>query len=54
MSGALVVVRPFGKYKIGAMIEDPAQIQATLKGEHAHNVVRIVVPGQLASSRREH
>ncbi len=53
MSGALVVVRSFGSYKIGAIIDDTAQIQATLKGEHAHNVVRVIVPSQSASNRQE-
>lgn len=53
MSGALVVVRSFGQYKIGAIIDDLSQIQAVLKGEHAHNVVRATVPGQSASNRQE-
>jgi hypothetical protein len=41
MGGALVVVRPFGQFKIGALIDDPARIKATLAGEHAHYVVRV-------------
>jgi hypothetical protein len=41
MGGALVVVRPFGRFKIGAIIADPALIKATLAGEHAHYVVRL-------------
>jgi hypothetical protein len=53
MSSALVVVRSFGQYKIGALINDPAQLQATLTGENAHNVVRVIVPGQSASSHQE-
>jgi hypothetical protein len=41
MSGALVVVRPFGQFKVGTVIDDPARITATLAGAHAHYVVRV-------------
>jgi hypothetical protein len=41
MPGALVVVRPFGRYKIGAIVDDPAQIRLIMAGEHAHKIVRL-------------
>lgn len=53
MGNTLIVVRPFGTYKIGAVIDNPAQIQETLAGEHAHNVVRIAGSGRSAAKSVE-
>ena len=36
----LVVTNPFGGRGVGDMITDPAEIEATLAGEHAHHVVQ--------------
>lgn len=36
----LVVKNPFGGKEIGDPITDPAEIEAILAGEHAHDVVR--------------
>lgn len=36
----LVVTNPFGGRKTGDTITDPAEIEATLSGEHAHDVVQ--------------
>jgi hypothetical protein len=53
MGNTLIVVRPFGAYKVGAVIDNPAQVQETLAGEHAHNVVRIARPGRSAAKSLE-
>jgi hypothetical protein len=53
MSKTLIVVRPFGTYKVGSVIDNPAQIRETLEGEHAHNVVPIDRPGRVAAKRLE-
>jgi hypothetical protein len=36
----LVVTNPFGGKDAGDRITDPAEIEATLAGEHAHDVVQ--------------
>ena len=53
MGNTLIVVRPFGTYKLGTVIDNPAQIRETLEGEHAHNVVQIAGPGRAAANRLE-
>ncbi len=40
----LVVVRPFGSYRIGDIVSDEKTIQEVLASEHAECVVRIVPP----------
>ena len=40
----LVVVRPFGSYRIGEIVSDEKIIQDVLASEHAESVVRIVPP----------
>jgi hypothetical protein len=37
----LVVVRPFGAYAIGNVIQDDQTIRVILTGEHAGHVVRV-------------
>jgi hypothetical protein len=44
MSGALVVVRPFGPHKVGDLITSTALMRAALSGEHARDVVTIHFP----------
>jgi hypothetical protein len=44
MSGALVVVRPFGPHKVGDLITATASMRAALAGEHARDVVTIQFP----------
>jgi hypothetical protein len=54
MGEALVVVRPFGQCKIGAMINNPATIRTTLASAHAHYVVRVAaVANDGAKSQRD-
>ncbi|QEL14785.1 hypothetical protein [Limnoglobus roseus] len=36
----LVVTNPFGGREAGERIIDPGEIEATLAGEHAHDVVQ--------------
>jgi hypothetical protein len=40
MDFKLVVVRPFGGYKLGTVISDPKAILEIQQGEHADRVVR--------------
>ena len=42
----LIVVRPFGRHVPGDIISDPAEVEATLAGEHAGHVVRSKLPGE--------
>jgi hypothetical protein len=44
MNHHLVVVRPFGTYRKGAVISDPATIASVLASPHADHVVRIPAP----------
>jgi len=53
MGNTLIVVRSFGSYKVGALIENPTQIKEVLEGEHAHSVVRIAQPGYVKPQRLE-
>jgi hypothetical protein len=46
MSGALVVVRPFGRYKQGDLIIDTKTMRETLAGENARSVVATHLPSQ--------
>jgi hypothetical protein len=39
VDGALVVVRPFGRHKVGDVIASPGAIRDALAGEHAGDVV---------------
>lgn len=36
----LVVTNPFGGREAGEKITDPSEIESTLAGEHAHDVVQ--------------
>lgn len=40
----LVVVRPFGAYRIGDVVTDADAVQRILTSEHADHVVRITPP----------
>jgi hypothetical protein len=51
MDAVLIVVRPFGGYRVGDVIDDPGHMRDALKGEHAKDVVRIGTPTQ--SVRRQ-
>jgi hypothetical protein len=44
MTGALVVVRPFGSHKVGDLITATALMRSALAGEHARDVVTIQFP----------
>lgn len=41
---ALAVVRPFGSYRIGDLVTDPAEVARLLASEQAVSVVRIHPP----------
>ena len=41
MQFELVVVRPFGGYAVGKVIQDGPTIAVVLSGEHAGHVVRV-------------
>ena len=40
----VVVVRPFGAYRIGDVVTDEKALQKIAASEHAHYVVRVVLP----------
>ena len=40
----LIVVRPFGPYRIGDVVSDQPSIDRILASEHAAHVVRITPP----------
>lgn len=40
----LIVVRPFGPWRIGDVVSDQPSIEAILGAEHAEHVVRITPP----------
>jgi hypothetical protein len=40
----LIVVKPFNGYSRGDVITDAARVADTLRGEHAHCVVRVAAP----------
>lgn len=40
----LVVVRAFGPHAKGDVVASPAEIATILAGEHAGNVVRVLMP----------
>ena len=42
----LIVVRPFGSYRIGDVITDEQAIEALLGSEHSAHVVRILPPSE--------
>ena len=41
---ALAVVRPFGAYRVGDLVTDPAEVARLLASEQAASVVRIQSP----------
>ena len=43
MGFKLVVVRPFGGYKVGTVVTDPKSMLAIEQGEHVDHVVRAAV-----------
>ncbi len=53
MNGALVVVRPFGRYKIGDLITGTGPMREVLLGEHARSVVQTHLPAQPAPHPQE-
>jgi hypothetical protein len=54
MDSVLVVVRPFGQYKRGDVIDNPTRVTAVLGGEHAYHVVRVAAAQQPAPQRAPH
>jgi len=40
----LVVVRPFGPYRIGDVVTEAESVERILESEHAEHVVRITPP----------
>lgn len=42
----LVIVRPFGSYRIGDIVTDEPTIEKILSSEHAAHVVRIKPPSE--------
>jgi hypothetical protein len=40
----LVVVRPFGPYRIGDVVTDEQSVERIIASEHAEHVVRITPP----------
>ena len=40
----LIVVRPFGSWRVGEVVDDGEKIEAILGSEHADRVVRINPP----------
>lgn len=43
----LIVVRPFGPYRVGDVVRDADEIAGVLAGEHAGHVVRINPPEEI-------
>jgi hypothetical protein len=43
----LVVVRPFGPYRVGDVISDDESIRQILASDHATNVVRVHPPSEV-------
>ena len=39
-----LVVRPFGEFKTGTLVKSIKETNGLLAGEHAYNVVRVVLP----------
>ena len=54
MGRVLVVVRPFGRRKIGDLIEEPAQMAECLVGEQRSNVVATHIAATIAHTSQEH
>jgi hypothetical protein len=42
----LVVVRPFGPYRVGDVVTEAASVERIVASEHAEHVVRITPPGE--------
>lgn len=40
----LVVVRPFGKWRVGDLVNDEATCKEIRDSEQADNVVRVIIP----------
>ena len=49
----LVVTNPLGGREVGETIADPAEIEATLSGEHAHHVVQAEHPDSPKPKNKE-
>jgi hypothetical protein len=49
----LTVIRSFGTYKVGAVIEDSATVMSILNSEHANAVVKVSAPTANGSSGKE-
>ena len=43
----LIVVRPFGPYRVGDVVRDGEEIVRVLAGEHAGHVVRSAPPEEI-------
>ncbi len=43
----LIVVRPFGPYRVGDVVSDEGRVQEILGSEHAGHVVRIDPPEEI-------
>ena len=43
----LIVVRPFGPWRVGDVVRDGDEMAAVLASEHADHVVRIVPPEEI-------
>lgn len=53
MDFCTVVVRPFGRHAVGSVLRDADEIAAVLAGEHALDVVRVVLPSDTAAAAEE-
>ncbi len=40
----LVVVRPFGRWRVGDLVTEPAAVTEVLQSEHADKVVQVQLP----------
>lgn len=52
MDFRLIVVRPFGTYAKGDVIDDAGEIQRILGSEQARHVVRTALPSQLGQQHK--
>ena len=43
----LIVVRPFGPWRVGDVVSDAANIEKIVESEHASHVVRISPPEEI-------
>ena len=42
----LIVVRPFGPWRVGDLVSDEQDVERILASEHAQHVVRVNLPGE--------